>query len=112
MRESVASVARGETQKKASRRRIIVSILIGLALFNYVGAEIGYGAVIYSYVVKMKRMATEVQGQLLTSVFWGSFTVGRLLAVPLSGVFSPKNMILMDIVGGMISVKSSITPQR
>ncbi|KAL0481226.1 sodium-dependent glucose transporter [Acrasis kona] len=94
-----------ESEKdRASKRRIVVSVLIGLALFNYVGAEIGYGAVIYSYVVEWMGMATQGEGQLLTSVFWGSFTIGRLLAVPLSNVLSPKNMILIDILGGMISV--------
>lgn len=93
-----------EIAKKTKRKRIIVSLLIGIALLNYVGAELGYAALIYSYVVEMKHMASETEGSMLTSAFWLSFTIGRLLAVPISSVLSPKNMILLDILGGMISV--------
>jgi FHS family Na+ dependent glucose MFS transporter 1 len=93
-----------EEDKKAKRKNIIVSLLIGLALLNYVGAELGYGAVIYSYVVEMTKMASETEGSMLTSAFWLSFTIGRLLGVPTSAVLSPKNMILLDIAGGMASV--------
>jgi FHS family Na+ dependent glucose MFS transporter 1 len=102
--ETKVSEAIPPIDTKLKRKRFIVSILIGLALLNYVGAELGYGAVLYSYVVEMTGLASDTEGSMLTSAFWLSFTIGRLLGVPTSAVLSPKNMILLDIAGGMISV--------
>jgi fucose permease len=57
-------------QKRIQKKGIVISVLTGIALLFYVGAEIGFGGLIYSYVVEMRKIAGEVEGNLLNSAFW------------------------------------------
>jgi FHS family Na+ dependent glucose MFS transporter 1 len=56
---------------------IPVAVMV-LCFILYVGGEAGYGAWIYTYAFTLK-FGTEVTAAYLTSAFWGSFTLGRLL---------------------------------
>ena len=62
---------------------ILVVVLSGLYLFVYVGAESGYAGWIYSYAVDM-NWANTMEADYLTSVFWVSFAVFRLVFVFIS----------------------------
>jgi FHS family Na+ dependent glucose MFS transporter 1 len=58
----------------------ILPVLIMVLCFAlYVGSEVGYGAWIYTYAVKLK-FGTEVTAAYLTSAFWGFFTHDLALA--------------------------------
>lgn len=72
----------------------LVSIFLGI----YVGAEVGTGSLIYTYVVK-REIGTESQGYMMTFVFWALISVGRLAAVPLSLVLSGFWMLLINLIG-------------
>ena len=37
----------------------------------------------------------------LTSAFWGAFTVGRLLGIPISRRLRPQTILLMDVAGSL-----------
>jgi FHS family Na+ dependent glucose MFS transporter 1 len=69
-----------------------------LFLFFYVGAEIAFGGWIYTYAVEL-NLATAVQAAYLTSGFWLTFTIGRLLSVPLATRFSPRQLITISLLG-------------
>ena len=64
-----------------------------LFLFFYVGAEIAFGGWIYTYAITLK-LASAAGAAYLTSAFWASFTVGRLLSIPAATRFTPKQVIL------------------
>lgn len=74
-------------------------LLLSIFLFFYVGVEVGYGGWLYTYGLKL-NLETEVSGAYLTSVFWGTFTLGRLLSVPLSDRISPRKMLAADLAVG------------
>ena len=81
--------------------------LIALLLCLYIGAEVSWGSWIYSYVLKV-NIGNESMAAYLTSLFWGSLTIGRLLGVPIGARFRPRAILLTDIVGCFVSVGIAI----
>jgi FHS family Na+ dependent glucose MFS transporter 1 len=72
----------------------LVSVLIVLV----VASESAYGAWIYTYAIA-RRLANTLSAAYLSSVFWGSFTTGRLAATLLSARLKPFPLILACLVG-------------
>jgi FHS family Na+ dependent glucose MFS transporter 1 len=64
-----------------------------LFLFFYVGAEVAFSGWVYTYAVTLKLASTE-GAAYLTSGFWLSFTLGRLLSIPLATRFTPPQIVL------------------
>jgi FHS family Na+ dependent glucose MFS transporter 1 len=77
--------------------------LIALFFFLYVGAESGFGGWIATYA-KAMGFGDAAAAAYLTSAFWGALTVGRLLSIPLAARFTPRQILLGDLVGCLISV--------
>ena len=76
--------------------------LIALFLFLYVGAEVGFGGWVYSYALSIG--AGEVTSGYVTSIFWGAFTVGRLMGIPIAARFNPRSILLVDLAGCLLGV--------
>lgn len=81
----------------------LLAALVTLFLFLYVGAEVSLGGWVFSYAT-VKGLTGETVAAYLTSAFWGSFTVGRLLAIPLASRFRPSRILLLDLVGCLASM--------
>jgi FHS family Na+ dependent glucose MFS transporter 1 len=90
--------------KRLRNKRALVSVITGLALLFYVGAEIGFGGLIYSYVVELQGLANESHGALLNSMFWLSFTISRFAGVPISAFFSSRIMLIVDMIGCLLAL--------
>jgi FHS family Na+ dependent glucose MFS transporter 1 len=82
--------------------RVLVA-LIAVFFFLYVGAEVGFGGWVYTYAVEM-GLGGETIAAYLTSAFWGALTLGRLLTIPIAVRFSPRSILLADLVGCLLSV--------
>ncbi len=76
--------------------------LIALFFFLHVGAEIAFGGWIFTYAVTLD-LTNRTHAAYLTSAFWGSLTLGRLLAIPLSTRFKPRFILLGNLVGCLAS---------
>lgn len=82
------------------------SVLVGLVaafLCLYVGAEVGFGGWVYTYALAM-GLSEPATAAYLTSAFWGSFTVGRLLGIPLAARFRPQAILAGDLLGCVASL--------
>eukprot|EP01080_Neovahlkampfia_damariscottae_P002376 gene2376-2841_t len=66
-----------------------MSIVIALLLGFYVGGEVAYGGLLANYVVG-QGIGTEKMAAYLTSAFWLSFTVGRVLSAFISIFLDPR----------------------
>lgn len=73
----------------------LLVVLIALVFFFYVGAEISFGGWIFTYTT-ITGLADAASAAYLTSGFWGSYTIGRLIAIPLTRRLSSKMMVLCD----------------
>jgi FHS family Na+ dependent glucose MFS transporter 1 len=74
-----------------------VALVAGF-IFLAVAAEAGFGAWIYTYALT-RKLADTVGAAYLTSVFWGSFTAGRLASTLLSLRWQPRRLILISLAG-------------
>lgn len=99
---SPASRAVPAQHESASFPLLPVLVMV-LCFVLYVGSEAGYGAWIYTYAFTLK-FGTEITAAYLTSVFWGSFTLGRLLGIWISTLAKPLTILYWDFVGCVISV--------
>lgn len=77
--------------------------LLVLAFLLYVGAEVGFGNWIYSYALTL-GLGTAITSAYLTSAFWGTFTVGRLLGVWISTRLRSATILFVDLVGCLASL--------
>jgi fucose permease len=64
--------------------------------FLYGGAENSLGGWIHTYGIMRNGMNPAVAAYL-TSAFWGAFTLGRLLAIPLTTRFRPGTLVLTQL---------------
>jgi FHS family Na+ dependent glucose MFS transporter 1 len=99
---SPASRAVPAQHESASFPLLPVLVMV-LCFILYVGGEAGYGAWIYTYAFTLK-FGTEITAAYLTSAFWGSFTLGRLLGIWVSTLAKPLTILYLDFIGCVISV--------
>ena len=71
--------------------------LIALLLFLFVAAEASYGGWVYTYALKL-GIGSVTAAAYLTSAFWGAFTLGRLVSIPLAARFRPAQFLLGNIL--------------
>jgi len=77
--------------------------LIAIFFFLYSGAEIAYGGWIYSYAVATGA-GTITTAAYLTSIFWGSLTLGRLISIPIAARLRARVILFIDLAGCLASV--------
>ena len=94
--ESTSNLARH------TRSQVILIIFTATILFFYVGAEIGFGGWIYTYALELD-LADETTAAYLNSAFWGAFTIGRLLSIPLATRFRPRVLMMVNFFGCLLS---------
>ena len=80
------------TSTEDRSNKAVLGLLIFL-FFLYVGIEIGFGGWIFTYVIE-NEIASETSASLITSVFWGALTLGRLLSIRLSKKILPSNLLI------------------
>jgi fucose permease len=93
--------SKDDPQRQTQGNYLLV-FLIALFFFLYVGAEIGFSGWIFTYATKLG--CAEGAAAYLNSGFWGAFTMGRLLAIPLAARLKPRFILTMDLVGGLVSM--------
>ena len=76
-----------QVMASSSRQSIITVALSALVLALASGDEVGYGSFLLVYS-DFNLGFTEASGQYLSSIYWGFFTLGRLIAIPLAAFMS------------------------
>ncbi len=81
---------------------LLMGLFVAFFVF-YVGGEVGYGNWIFTYATKL-NLANEAAAAYLTSAYWGSLTLGRLLAIGISTRLRPSTILYMSLLGCLVSV--------
>ena len=81
---------------------VLPVFLIVILFVLYVGLELGFANWIYTYALSL-GLGDAVTSAYLTSGFWGSFTLGRLLGVWVSTRARPQMILYADLLGCAIS---------
>ncbi len=82
----------GETTRP-NYRLVLAAMLF---LFFYVGAEIAFAGWIYTYAFTL-NLADATMAAYLTSGFWLTFTIGRLISIPLATRLPPQRLIAVAL---------------
>lgn len=90
-------------QHQSAAFPLLPVLIMVLCFVLYVGGEAGYGSWIYTYAFTL-NFGTEVTAAYLTSAFWGSFTLGRLLGIWVSTRMKPLPILYLDFAGCILSV--------
>jgi FHS family Na+ dependent glucose MFS transporter 1 len=77
--------------------------LIAAFFFLYLGAEVGFGGWITTYAIS-SNLSNQTIAKYLTATFWGSLTIGRLVAIPLAARFKPRNILIGNLIGCLLSL--------
>jgi fucose permease len=76
-------------------------VLLGLMVaFFFLNAShfAGFTGWVYTYAIQLNLAGPE-SAALLTSLFWGGLTIGRLLSIPISVRAKPRTILLVDLLG-------------
>lgn len=103
------------TREEAAADRPPFALLVALVavfFFLYVGAEAGLAGWIFTFAVRQLGAGLtgsaltelEASAALLTSGFWGAFTVGRLLGIPVAARFRARDILRIDLLGSVTSL--------
>lgn len=79
---------------------LVFGIVVFMAL--YVGAEVSFSSWIYTY--GLTRGIDEIHAAYLTSVFWGAFTLSRLVSIPVSARWRPSRLLTANFLGAVLSL--------
>lgn len=96
-----APAASASTAPAQVDRRLL--FMFCLFFFLYVGAEVSFSSWIYTYAVT-QQLATIATAAYLTSVFWGTVTLGRIISIPLTMRWRPRRVLLVDLLGALASL--------
>lgn len=105
----VPSPASPEIMRAESSARVdpVLILLIALVFGCYSGASLAFGGWIFTYATEM-NLADQTNAAYLTSVFWGTLTIGRLVAIPLALRFRPQTILRADFLGALLSLLAMI----
>jgi FHS family Na+ dependent glucose MFS transporter 1 len=81
--------------------RLLPVLVAVLYLFAYVGGEISFGSWIYTYALTL-GVVSAAGAAYLTSGFWLSFTIGRLISIPVAIRFTPRQVIPGALAGCLV----------
>lgn len=82
--------------------RRLLALIVVFCIF-LAGTEVSFGGWIFSYAVAMD-LGSETTAAYLTSAFWGTFTLGRLLAIPVAFRLRPSTIMLGGLAGCLVSL--------
>ena len=91
----------GEPTVKTPPPRLMLSA--ALFLFFYVGAELTYGEWLYTYALA-HAPDQRVDAAYLVSLFWFSFTAGRLLSIPAALHLTARAVLVFAFSGCLLSL--------
>lgn len=92
-----------DAARKETHQNYLVVVLVVLFFFLYVGAEIGYGNWIFTYTTALE-LGTPMTAAYLTSAFWGFFTLGRLIGIPVAVRVAPTKILFIDLIGCLFAL--------
>lgn len=89
-------------KEEAVRKSDFTVISIAALLFFTIAGEAGFSGWVYSYSLKTE-LAGEAEAGLLTSAFWLSLTIGRLVGIDLIRRLGTRRLLLLNVGGAFIA---------
>jgi FHS family Na+ dependent glucose MFS transporter 1 len=97
--QAIRSSAAADSGKRSNN---LLVALAALFLFCYSSFANIFGGWVFTYVTLL-GLTSETNAAYLTSTFWGAFTVGRLISIPVAMHVRPSRILLADLLGCLLS---------
>ena len=102
LRSPAMRTAQHAASPTSARNNLGVLALFAVFFFFFVGVETEFGSWTFNFG---KGFAlTETNAALLSSTYFGGFTIGRLISIPLAAHIRPRTFLILDVVGMLIGV--------
>ena len=98
--EDDSLLSRDAMPRKWQRLTVVLTFLF---MHIYLGIEVAFGSFIMTFAVRSELHMSKGNGALLTTLFWGTFTMTKLAAVFLVQVMTNELIIALSIMLMMIS---------
>ena len=95
--------ASNDPAKLGARSNILFLGMCVAFIMFYIGMENGFTGWIFTYATTT-NLLNEASAAYANSLFWGAFTLGRLLGIPIAFKMRPRQVLTMDLVGCFVSV--------
>ncbi len=82
--------------------RLLLGMCVVFIMF-YLGMQGGFTGWLATYATTT-NLLTEASAAYANSLFWGVFTLGRLLSIPIAFKLRPRQVLTIDLAGCMVSV--------
>jgi len=99
--KTTAIQTKDKREEVESELSLLIAIFVSVFLALAVGTEVSFGGWISTYTMNTLSTSESV-GAYITSVFWGAFTFGRLVSIPISTRLSPPLYLFLDLVIGIV----------
>ena len=77
--------------------------MVAVFLMFYIGMEHGITGWVFTYATTT-NLLNEVSAAYVTSLFWGAFTLGRMMSIPIAIKLRPRQVLAMDLAGCFASI--------
>lgn len=102
------AIRQASDDEPGDRLNYPVIIPISIIFVLYVGAEVAFAGWLFTNTITL-HPGSELVAGYLTTAFWVAFTMGRLVAVPLSARLSSRAILLVDFAGCLLSLALIVT---
>lgn len=82
----------------------MVTLFTCVSLFLYDGLQSSFANYIYTYAAESHIGLEKYEGAILDACFWGLFSLGRMIAVPVASRFTAAFMLVINITGCSIAL--------
>ena len=87
-----------DSTKSGVRNKVVLLGMVAAFLMFYIGMEHAITGWISTYATTT-NLLNEISAAYATSLFWGAFTVGRVLSIPLAIKLRPSQVLTIDLLG-------------
>ncbi|XP_062588525.1 major facilitator superfamily domain-containing protein 4A-like [Saccostrea cucullata] len=87
-----------------TREIVIIILITSVSLFFYDGLQSSYADYIYSFAVKNVKGLQKGEGAYLNACFWGTFALGRLIAIPCATRLTATFMLTCNLGGCILAL--------
>ena len=101
LRSPVMRAASPEASSTSARNNLGVLALFAIFFFFFVGVETEFGSWTFNYGKGFGF--NETNAALLSSTYFGGFTIGRLLSIPLAARIRPRTLLILDVAGMVLA---------
>jgi len=85
------------------RSNVLLVGMVAAFLLFYIGMEHGITGWISTYATTT-NLLDEISAAYATSLFWGTFTLGRVLSIPIAIRLRPRHVLTIDLLGCFASI--------